>query len=69
MVISAFAVIMLYAFFAFTEIGDGNALIRRMRTAFRPQEDTSFNVRIENQKLIAEITSVAINGKIADSGG
>ena len=25
-----------------------------MRTAFRPQEDTSFNVRIENQKLIAE---------------
>lgn len=54
MVISALAVIMLYAFFAFTEIGDGNALIRRMRTAFRPQEDTSFNVRIENQKLIAE---------------
>lgn len=54
MVISALAVIMLYAFYAFTEIGDGNALIRRMRTAFRPQEDTSFNVRIENQKLIAE---------------
>lgn len=54
MVISAFAAIILYSFFAFTEIGDNNALIRRMRTAFRPQEDVSFNVRLENQKLIAE---------------
>lgn len=54
MLISALVVATLYAFFAFTDIGENNALIRRMRTAFRPQEDVSFNVRIENQKLIAE---------------
>ena len=28
-------------------------MIRRMRTAFKPTEDASFNVRIENQKIIA----------------
>lgn len=43
----------LYAFFAFTDIGDDNAFIRRMRTAFKPTEDASFNVRLENQKNIA----------------
>ena len=29
-------------------------MIRRMRTAFKPTEDASFNVRIENQKIIAQ---------------
>lgn len=43
-----------YLFFAFTDIGDGNGMIRRMRTAFSPKEDASFNVRLENQKKIAE---------------
>ena len=28
-------------------------MIRRMRTAFRPTEDASFNVRLENQEKIA----------------
>lgn len=46
--------ILIYAFFAFTYIGEGNQFIRRMRTAFRPTEDASFNVRMENQKLIGE---------------
>ena len=46
--------IMIYIFFAFTYIGEGNQFIRRMRTAFHPTKDASFNVRIENQKKIAE---------------
>lgn len=46
--------ILIYVFFAFTYIGEGNQFIRRMRTAFRPGDDASFNVRIENQKLIGE---------------
>lgn len=46
--------IIIYTFFAFTYIGEGNQFIRRMRTAFRPGDDASFNVRLENQKLIAE---------------
>lgn len=54
MVISSFAALLLYSFFAFTEIGNDNSLIKRMRTAFSPQEDASFNVRIENQRLISE---------------
>lgn len=43
------ALLFVYVFFAFTMIGQGNAQIRRMRTAFRPTEDASFNVRKENQ--------------------
>jgi hypothetical protein len=54
MISTAIAGILVYAFFAFTTIGEGNSMIRRMRTAFRPTEDASFNVRVENQKEIAE---------------
>lgn len=42
-----------FSFLAFTDIGQGNAFIRRMRTATRPTEDASFNVRKENKKKIA----------------
>lgn len=53
MVASGCALIAIYVFFAFTTIGEGNAQIRRMRTAFRPHEDASFNVRKENQRRLA----------------
>lgn len=43
-----------FSFLAFTNIGDSNSFIRRMRTAVRPTEDASFNVRQDNQLLIAE---------------
>lgn len=56
-VISVLSGILLYLFFAFTNIGDGNPFIRRMRTAFRPSDDASFNVRLENQKTISEYVS------------
>lgn len=42
-----------YCFFVFTYIGEGNPLIRRMRSSFRPTKDSSFNVRRENQKKLA----------------
>lgn len=42
-----------FSFFYFTDIGEGNKFIRRMRTAFRPAEDASFNVRVENRKRFA----------------
>ncbi len=42
----------LFCFFAFTTLGESNNYIRRMRTAFTPSEDASFNVRKENQNLI-----------------
>jgi hypothetical protein len=40
-----------YVFFAHTTIGQGNAEIRRMRTAFDPNE-ASLQVRISNQKKL-----------------
>lgn len=54
MVIGSITLMLIYIFFAFTMIGQGNAQIRRMRTAFRPSEDASFNVRKENQKVLAD---------------
>jgi len=41
----------IYVFFAHTTIGQGNAEIRRMRTAFDPNE-ASLQVRISNQKKL-----------------
>ena len=43
-----------YVFFAYTTIGQGNGMIRRMRSAFQPTNDASFNVRRDNQKKLAE---------------
>lgn len=54
MAITAIIGICIYTFFAFAYIGQGNAMIRRMRTTFRPTEDASFNVRLDNQKKLAE---------------
>lgn len=45
--------LIIYSFFAFTHIGDSNALIRRMRSTFNPNKDASFIVRKENQKKLA----------------
>lgn len=42
------------AFLMFTNIGNGNAFIKRARTAFRPTADASYNVRIQNRKEIAQ---------------
>lgn len=47
------SLILIYVFFAFTHIGESNGLIRRMRSAFNPSKDASFNVRKENQKKLA----------------
>ncbi|MBO5381964.1 MAG: O-antigen ligase family protein [Bacteroides sp.] len=46
--------ILSFSFLAFTEIGQDNTFIRRMRTVIRPTEDASFNVRQENKILIAD---------------
>lgn len=51
-IISGFILILvLFVFFKFTYIGQGNQYIRRMRTAFN-LNDPSFQVRLENQKKL-----------------
>lgn len=49
---SGFTLVLMFVFFNYTNIGEDNRLIQRMRTAFTPTEDASFNVRVENQKKI-----------------
>lgn len=63
---------LLFCFFYFTDIGDDNTFIKRMRTAFRPTEDASFNVRLENQKRFAHYLEdkpfgVGVGGTIVDT--
>ncbi|MDD6472308.1 MAG: O-antigen ligase family protein [Bacteroidales bacterium] len=52
-ILTAAVGICIYVFFSLTNIGEGNEYIRRMRTSFRPSEDASMNVRVENRKEIA----------------
>jgi len=51
MIFGFFILLMVFIFFKFTSIGQGNASIRRMRTAFDPN-DASLQVRIDNQKKL-----------------
>ena len=41
-----------FIFFKYTNIGSSNAQIRRMRTAFNPEEDASLQVRLENRRIL-----------------
>lgn len=45
------ALALVFVFFKYTTIGQGNEQIRRMRTAFDPN-DASFQVRLENQRIM-----------------
>jgi O-Antigen ligase len=57
-----------YIFFAHTTIGQGNAEIRRMRTAFDPNE-ASLQVRLENQKkLKGYLASRPMGGGVGATG-
>lgn len=49
--------LLIFSFFAFTTIGDGNNYIRRARTAFKSSEDASMNVRVKNREEIAYFIS------------
>lgn len=61
--------ICIYIFFAHTYIGESHQMISRMRTAFRPSKDASFNVRMENQKQLAEYMKYKPFGEGLGLGG
>ena len=46
--------LLFYSFFRFTYIGNSNYQIYRMRTAFVPEEDASYQVRLANQRLFEQ---------------
>ena len=54
MMIAGGFLVFVYVFFAFTNIGQGNAQIRRMRTAFTPSKDASYIVRQVNREKLAQ---------------
>lgn len=57
-----------FIFFRFTTIGQGNDQIRRMRTAFDPN-DASLQVRLDNQKLLSRyLASRPFGGGIGHGG-
>lgn len=61
--------ILVIGFFKFTNIGQGNYNIRRMRTAFNPNEDASMQVRLANQrKLSGYMASRPFGGGIGSAG-
>jgi len=53
LITSGILLVSIYVFFAYTHIGQDNIYIKRMRTAFTPTEDASFNVRKTNQEKLA----------------
>ncbi|MCX6222733.1 MAG: O-antigen ligase family protein [Bacteroidia bacterium] len=62
------ALVLIFVFFKFTSIGDGNEQIRRMRTAFDPN-DPSFQVRLENQRILkAYLVTRPFGGGLGQAG-
>lgn len=61
--------IAVYIFFAHTSILQSNYQIARMRTAFKPDEDASFQIRLENQRILKSYLSTRpIGGGIGHAG-
>lgn len=50
MIISGCAISLLFCFFYFTDIGNGNPYIYKMRSTFHPTEDASYMTRVENRE-------------------
>ncbi len=51
--IGGFILFAFYSFFKFTTIGESNQYIRRMRTAFFPEDNASLQVRLKNRELLS----------------
>lgn len=46
---------LLFLFFVCTNIGDDNQYIRKMRSAFHPSQDASYQLRVDNRKKMREL--------------
>lgn len=44
-----------FCFFYYTNIGNGNQYIRKMRSSFHPTEDASYLVRVENRQRMKQL--------------
>jgi hypothetical protein len=53
-ILGAIILAITYSFFRFTTLGNSNYQIYRMRTAFVPEEDASYQVRLSNQRIFEQ---------------
>jgi cell division protein FtsW (lipid II flippase) len=61
---------MVYSFFRYTTIGNSSYQIFRMRTAFTPEDDASFQVRLKNQAIFdTYLKTRPFGGGIGHAGG
>lgn len=58
MIFSGVTVVAIFCFFYFTDIGNSNPFIYKMRSAFHPTEDLSYMARVENRKKMKELMAV-----------
>lgn len=49
------ALLSLFFFFRFTNIGEGNQYVRKMRSAFTPSTDASYQLRVINRERMQEL--------------
>lgn len=66
--VGIFVIAIIFVFFKFTKIANGNDQVRRMRTAFDPNEP-SLKVRLDNQKILkGYLASRPFGGGIGHAG-
>lgn len=69
MIIGGITLALIYVFFAYTYIGDSSYTIARMRTAFHPEQDASYQVRLQNRQILQEyLSSKPFGGGIGSAG-
>lgn len=69
LIITGVVLVSLFGFFKYTNIGNDNYEIRRMRTAFSGTRDASFAVRLENQTKLAQyLKTRPFGGGIGSAG-
>lgn len=68
-IIGGISLVIIYVFFAYTYIGDSNYTIARMRTAFHPEKDASYQVRLRNRQILKEyLSNKPFGGGIGSAG-
>ena len=68
-IIGAIFLAFIYSFFRYTTIGDSSYQVYRMRSAFTPEDDASFQVRLKNQAIFeAYLKTRPFGGGIGHAG-
>ena len=68
-IMGGMALAMIYIFFAYTYIGNSSYTIARMRTAFHPKTDASYQVRLRNRQILSTyLANKPFGGGIGSAG-